>query len=67
QGRHLFAAVAQSVEQRTENPRVDSSILSCGTMFNDNKFYCRKFVHIVVNRGLLISQAKPRGLFLTLD
>ena len=27
-----FAAVAQSVEQRTENPRVDSSILSCGTI-----------------------------------
>ncbi len=26
------AQVAQSVEQRTENPRVDSSILSLGTM-----------------------------------
>ena len=26
-----FAAVAQSVEQRTENPRVGSSILPCGT------------------------------------
>ena len=28
----LSAQVAQSVEQRTENPRVDSSILSLGTM-----------------------------------
>ncbi len=27
----LFAQVAQSVEQRTENPRVGSSILSLGT------------------------------------
>jgi hypothetical protein len=27
-----FAEVAQSVEQRTENPRVGSSILSLGTM-----------------------------------
>ena len=32
-GRHFsyFAAVAQSVEQRTENPRVDGSIPPCGT------------------------------------
>ena len=30
--RHL-AEVAQSVEQRTENPRVDSSILSLGTSY----------------------------------
>jgi hypothetical protein len=30
--RHIFAAVAQSVEQRTENPRVASSILACGTI-----------------------------------
>ena len=28
-----YAAVAQSVEQRTENPRVASSILACGTIF----------------------------------
>jgi len=27
-GRHYYASIAQSVEQRTENPRVDSSILS---------------------------------------
>jgi hypothetical protein len=27
----LYAAVAQSVEQRTENPRVDGSIPPCGT------------------------------------
>jgi hypothetical protein len=27
------AQVAQSVEQRTENPRVDSSILSLGTIY----------------------------------
>ena len=27
----VFAAVAQTVEQRTENPRVASSILACGT------------------------------------
>ena len=26
-GRHYYASVAQSVEQRTENPRVGSSIL----------------------------------------
>ena len=35
-GRHFFftknASVAQSVEQRTENPCVDSSILSWGTI-----------------------------------
>ena len=30
-GRH-FASVAQSVEQRTENPRVDGSIPSGGTI-----------------------------------
>jgi hypothetical protein len=30
------AAVAQSVEQRTENPRVASSILACGTI-NERK------------------------------
>ena len=29
----LGAGVAQAVEQRTENPRVDSSILSPGTIF----------------------------------
>ena len=28
----IFAAVAQSVEQWTENPRVGSSILPCGTI-----------------------------------
>ena len=33
-GRHFgFASVAQSVEQRTENPRVDGSIPSGGTKF----------------------------------
>ena len=30
-GRHFFAQVAQSVEQGTENPRVDGSIPSGGT------------------------------------
>ncbi len=30
--RHFFASVAQSVEQRTENPRVDGSIPSGGTI-----------------------------------
>ena len=30
-GRHCFASVAQSVEQRTENPRVDGSIPSGST------------------------------------
>ena len=29
----MYASVAQSVEQRTENPCVDSSILSWGTMY----------------------------------
>ncbi len=29
--RHIFAEIAQSVEQRTENPRVGSSILPLGT------------------------------------
>jgi hypothetical protein len=29
----MFAEIAQSVEQRTENPRVDSSILSLGTKY----------------------------------
>ena len=28
-----YAEIAQSVEQRTENPRVDSSILSLGTSY----------------------------------
>ena len=31
-GRHFFASVAQSVEQRTENPRVGGSIPPRGTM-----------------------------------
>ena len=30
----IYAAVAQSVEQRTENPRVDGSIPPCGTIKN---------------------------------
>ena len=34
-GRHLFASVAQSVEQRTENPRVDGSIPSGSTKYAD--------------------------------
>ena len=34
-GRHLFASVAQSVEQRTENPRVDGSIPSGSTISAD--------------------------------
>ena len=34
-GRHIFAFVAQLVEQRTENPRVDGSIPSEGTIFAD--------------------------------
>ena len=33
-GRHLNASVAQSVEQGTENPRVDGSIPSGGTIKN---------------------------------
>jgi hypothetical protein len=32
----IQAAVAQSVEQRTENPRVGSSILPCGTSAKNN-------------------------------
>ena len=31
-GRHIFASVAQLVEQRTENPRVVGSIPTGGTM-----------------------------------
>ena len=34
-GRHLYASVAQSVEQWTENPRVDGSIPSGSTKFAD--------------------------------
>ena len=34
-GRHFFASVAQSVEQGTENPRVDGSIPSGSTTFAD--------------------------------
>ena len=34
-GRHCFASVAQSVEQRTENPRVDGSIPSGSTISAD--------------------------------
>ena len=34
-GRHLFASVAQLVEQRTENPRVVGSIPTGGTMYAD--------------------------------
>ena len=33
-GRQFFASVAQSVEQGTENPRVDGSIPSGGTIKN---------------------------------
>ena len=36
---HYFAVVAQSVEQRTENPCVDSSILSDGTYLKYYSFY----------------------------
>ena len=40
-GRHLNASVAQSVEQGTENPRVDGSIPSGGTIKNmlERRFY----------------------------
>ena len=31
--RHTYAEIAQSVEQRTENPRVPSSILGLGTIY----------------------------------
>ncbi len=34
-GRHIYAFVAQLVEQRTENPRVDGSIPSEGTISAD--------------------------------
>ena len=34
-GRHYCAFVAQLVEQRTENPRVDGSIPSEGTIYAD--------------------------------
>ena len=34
-GRQKFASVAQSVEQGTENPRVDGSIPSGGTIYAD--------------------------------
>ena len=34
-GRHLFASVAQSVEQGTENPRVIGSIPIGGTIYAD--------------------------------
>ena len=33
----MFAEVAQSVEQGTENPRVGGSIPSLGTTFTDGK------------------------------
>ena len=53
-GRHFFfAAVAQSVEQRTENPRVGGSIPSCGTiviatpfLFGKAFFYVRKGLNL---------------------
>ena len=32
-GRHIFASVAQLVEQRTENPRVAGSIPAGGTIY----------------------------------
>jgi hypothetical protein len=35
--RSLFAQIAQSVEQRTENPRVGSSILSLGTSYQKGR------------------------------
>ena len=35
----MVAEVAQLVEQRTENPRVDSSILSLGTIFLFSYFF----------------------------
>ena len=37
-GRHCFASVAQSVEQRTENPRVDGSIPSGSTKCGFSSF-----------------------------
>ncbi len=46
-GRHFafFASVAQSVEQRTENPRVDGSIPSGGTILFDSAYYGIKCGH----------------------
>ena len=35
----IYAAVAQSVEQRTENPRVDGSIPPCGTIEKTNPLH----------------------------
>ena len=62
-GRHLFASVAQSVEQRTENPRVDGSIPSGSTICGfsssgraspcqgeGSEFESRNPLHKIVNR-----------------
>ena len=50
-GRHFFfAAVAQSVEQRTENPRVGGSIPSCGTMLISEPFHKEGLFCIVFDK-----------------
>ena len=43
-GRHILlfsAQVAQSVEQRTENPRVGGSIPPLGTIYSKYKIYAK--------------------------
>ncbi len=43
----LYASVAQSVEQRTENPRVDGSIPSGGTICVLSKTHAAGLAHLV--------------------
>ena len=46
-GNHMFASVAQLVEQRTENPRVVGSIPTGGTMRGQQTAHYAGVAHLV--------------------
>ncbi len=51
------AQIAQSVEQRTENPRVDSSILSLGTIFKRLVYFKQVFFFALSLDGQISQRA----------
>ena len=62
-GRHFFASVAQSVEQGTENPRVDGSIPSGGTKNADVAHLVeRHLAKVEVASSSLVARSKRKHL-----
>ncbi len=63
-GRQMFASVAQSVEQRTENPRVDGSIPSGGTTYaNVAHLVERHLAKVEVASSSLVIRSKQRDAY----